>query len=285
MKKREMLTKSFLMLAAVAVVLPFAGCGGSDDDDTPKEVFATDVVVTDASGTVVSSFEVNPKEYFQLNAAVKPDNATNTKYTWSSEDEATATVSASGLVQGVKSGDTKIVVKSNDGKASKSISVKVKDVDYGKAVAGDYEGKIDIKTGGEMFYIDFPVTLVYESVNKVSFEGGADFPPEALTENPTERAMLAMLFPSVPIGMKANLTIGSDGDKGYVISGGGNITLPELLASVMGLPMAGSSFTVVRYEKDPIEKSPIPYINEKGEIYMRFEILGMGEVFYNGKKK
>lgn len=60
-----------------------------------------------------------------LTATVNPDNATNKAVTWSSDNEAVATVSSSGEVTGVKKGTATITVKTADGDFTATCTVTV----------------------------------------------------------------------------------------------------------------------------------------------------------------
>ena len=62
-----------------------------------------------------------------ISATVHPDNATNKKVSWSSSDEAVATVSSSGVVTGVAVGSAIITVRTSDGGKTATCSVTVKD--------------------------------------------------------------------------------------------------------------------------------------------------------------
>lgn len=70
----------------------------------------------------VTGVEVSPKtnnlevdDTRQLNATVEPSNATNKDVTYTSDDDAVATVNASGLVTAVSEGEATITVKTDDG--------------------------------------------------------------------------------------------------------------------------------------------------------------------------
>jgi len=280
--------KCICMLTAFAVALSIAGCGGDDDEKT-KNVPVTQIQIRMSDGsTPPNPVAVDPNTYIQFNVNALPENATDKRLEWSSENTSIATVNASGLVQALNTGETKINCKALDGSnVSASVNLKVNEVDYGKEVVAVYEGKIDIKTG-EMFYIDFLIDLQYVSVNKVKFTGEGLFPAESFSDDATYRAMIELgMIPShIPVGISAELNIDTDGAGGYLITGGGNITLPEEFAlGVLGLPMAGSTFTVKPEEGASVTESPLPYIKSNGDMYMRFEIFGLGEAFYNGKKK
>lgn len=64
-------------------------------------------------------------ETVQLNAVARPSYAENAKLTWKSENEAIATVDATGLVTGVAAGETNLVVTSDDSGVSLTVPVTV----------------------------------------------------------------------------------------------------------------------------------------------------------------
>ncbi len=57
-----------------------------------------------------SKEELNEGETLQLNAIITPDEATNTRLTWISDNPSIATVSANGLVSAIKEGSANIIV-------------------------------------------------------------------------------------------------------------------------------------------------------------------------------
>ena len=61
-----------------------------------------------------------------LKATVAPDGATNKNVTWTSYDTSVATVTAEGVVKGVKPGSTTIRVKTKDGGFTAKCKVKVR---------------------------------------------------------------------------------------------------------------------------------------------------------------
>ena len=61
-----------------------------------------------------------------LTATIKPDNATNKKYSWKSSDSAVASVSADGKVTAIKAGSATITVTTEDGGKTASCQVTVK---------------------------------------------------------------------------------------------------------------------------------------------------------------
>jgi|GEM_PF-614699 len=71
------------------------------------------------------SADMIPGETLQLIATILPDNATNKNVTWSSQNEAVATVSADGLVTAVGKGNTIISVTTEDGEYTSQCNVNV----------------------------------------------------------------------------------------------------------------------------------------------------------------
>lgn len=63
-------------------------------------------------------------EIIQLQVVIYPQNASDKTITWSSSDEAIATVDGNGNVNGNKAGDVIITAKSGDKTASCSVTVK-----------------------------------------------------------------------------------------------------------------------------------------------------------------
>ncbi|GAB6394959.1 MAG: Ig-like domain-containing protein [Bacteroidales bacterium] len=84
---------------------------------------------------------LNIRETLQLDAAVEPANATDKRLTWSSGDDAVATVDASGKVTGVSAGETYIYATTTEGGHKDSIKVTVYKVDVEDvAIAGRPSG-------------------------------------------------------------------------------------------------------------------------------------------------
>lgn len=102
--------------------------GESDKVDVPA--FKTDAIgVTNISvGADTVTLEVGSQS--QINTTVEPSNADDKRVTYSSNNKAVATVSDSGLVEAVKSGNATITVKSaNNGQATAKVRVTVEDIE------------------------------------------------------------------------------------------------------------------------------------------------------------
>lgn len=96
--------KSFVMLAALPLLL--AACGTDDSDDS--EIIEVNVTVTP------SSTEVKCGETTELSASVK-------NVTWTSLDGLIATVDSKGVVTGKHIGETRIEAADNDGNKGSSV--------------------------------------------------------------------------------------------------------------------------------------------------------------------
>ena len=70
-----------------------------------------------------TSLGLTEDETAQLNATVKPDNATNKAVTWSSDNISVATVDANGLVTAVAEGSATITVTTEDGSKTATCTV------------------------------------------------------------------------------------------------------------------------------------------------------------------
>jgi uncharacterized protein YjdB len=90
-----------------------------------------DVTITSVSVAVtgvtldITSTTINVNETEQLTETITPAGATNQNVTWSSDDEAIATVSTSGLVTGVAGGTATITVTSTDSSFTDTCTVTV----------------------------------------------------------------------------------------------------------------------------------------------------------------
>ena len=260
--------KNVWMLAAIAAMLFVVSCSEKD-----KTILVTKIELDK------TSLSLDPGGVEQITIKVLPEDATVKTYVCSSENEAVAKISASGLVTAIATGNTKVWVKTPDGAVTASANVEVKAVDYAKGAAGNYDGKLGITTGKTPYNINMPLTLTYVSVNKASFAAKVKIPAAAINEQ-----LAPLGLPDVEVGITSeNINVTTDDAGGYLITGNGNISFPKEFADMIGLAMAGSTFVIKREDNKPNDK--FPSIDKDGNIYLRFEILGLGEVFYTGKKK
>ncbi|WP_139651647.1 cell wall-binding repeat-containing protein [Raoultibacter phocaeensis] len=91
-----------------------------------------------------------------LVATVAPDNATDKRVTWTSSNEAAATVSASGVVTAVKAGTATITAKAGDKTATCAVTVNAKDVPKPPAQASRLGGADRYKTMALISQTAFP---------------------------------------------------------------------------------------------------------------------------------
>jgi hypothetical protein len=105
----------------------FASCEGTLDDvfgewDKPAPQTSTTVAVTSIS-LDKATLELQVGKTSQLTATVAPDNATDKTITWSSDQEAIATVDANGLVTAKADGTATITAKAGDKSATCKVTV------------------------------------------------------------------------------------------------------------------------------------------------------------------
>ena len=89
---------------------------------------------------VPSTLNVFVSETKALTATVIPDNATNKTVSWSSSNEAVATVDQDGKVKGVGAGEATITATSEDGGFTAECAVTVKDVTFVATINGQSSG-------------------------------------------------------------------------------------------------------------------------------------------------
>ena len=102
--------------------------------NTSPLVAVTKVALTSATATV------NVGEKLPVAATISPSDATYQNVTWSSSDNAIATVNAGGIVKGVSVGNATISAKTIDGGFTSSIEIKVTRTDVVTGVDKKKEG-------------------------------------------------------------------------------------------------------------------------------------------------
>ena len=117
-----------LMLGLTTVI--FNSCG--KDNDPEQEQEGTTVTVTGIS-LDMSTLTLDTGEDYTLKAIVKPDNATDGTVTWTSSDNAKATVS-NGKVIAVAAGTTTITAQAGDKTATCIVTVKNNPLTYDEGV-------------------------------------------------------------------------------------------------------------------------------------------------------
>lgn len=108
-----------------------------------------------------SDATMNVGDTLQLVATVKPENATNDKVTWSTSDEAVATVDENGTIVAKKPGTAMIKVTTVEGNFTATCIVTVLDQFTGFKVYGSAEGGPSLKYEGVTFVKPVFVELEY----------------------------------------------------------------------------------------------------------------------------
>ena len=104
-----------------------------------------------------TSLSLTEGEEFTLEATVTPDNATNKEVSWTSDNDAVATVSAEGVVKALKAGTANIKVTSKDSGVSAKCEITVKEKVI--SVTGIALNKTSLSlTEGEEFTLEATVT-------------------------------------------------------------------------------------------------------------------------------
>lgn len=102
--------------------------GESDLIDVPP--FKTDEKGVTSVSVGNDTLTLNVGDTSQIDVTVQPTDADNKTVTYSSNNKAVATVSDSGLIEAVKSGNATITVKSaNNGQATSKVKVTVEDIE------------------------------------------------------------------------------------------------------------------------------------------------------------
>ncbi len=94
------------------------------DDEEDDDTTSTTVSVTGVSLSATSA-EISIDGTYQLEATITPEDATNQNVSWTSSDEAIATVSSDGLVTGIALGTATITVTTEDGDYTATCSITV----------------------------------------------------------------------------------------------------------------------------------------------------------------
>jgi uncharacterized protein YjdB len=93
-----------------------------------SEIFILESRLTfDSTSTSYATIDLNIllNEIYTLHAVVKPDNADNKSFSWSSQDPNIALVDENGNVKGMNFGTTKIIAKTEDGGHTGTLTVNV----------------------------------------------------------------------------------------------------------------------------------------------------------------
>lgn len=151
--KRRLFTIGIILLALFLVVTcdiesPFvdliqgkidADLGNGEDGDIPEEE-VTPVAVTEVN-LDINSCAIVTGGTGQLTATVGPADAENQVVTWTSSNEAIATVDSSGTITAVGVGNATITVTIEDGGFTDACSILVPKLTASDAAACDYFGR------------------------------------------------------------------------------------------------------------------------------------------------
>ena len=98
--------KTLMILAAAVVAMAFTSCKDTEDV-YPAKIYL--------SGDGIQNNEVTLKaqQTVQINLAFFPEYAMNENISYTNEDESVATVTSTGVVKGIDTGTTNIIVKCN----------------------------------------------------------------------------------------------------------------------------------------------------------------------------
>lgn len=147
MKKRLLFTIIALLTLSGCVLNATNQNGNNNPVDDDPQIVVHDVAVT-AIVLDVTSKELTIGNTLQLNATVKPSNATDKSLTWSSSNSAVASVTQDGKIEALRDGTTKITAKSNSKSnitasctvTVKNSSISVTSVSLNKTSASLYVG-------------------------------------------------------------------------------------------------------------------------------------------------
>lgn len=105
-------------LLMLAMLFSLISCAPSENEEESVEVSSVSLNITEY-------FFTDIKDYVQLSAAIKPENAQNKTITWQSSDPDVATVDAMGTVRPVGDGQALITARSAEGTAVAGCAINV----------------------------------------------------------------------------------------------------------------------------------------------------------------
>jgi Bacterial surface proteins containing Ig-like domains len=122
--------------------------------------------------------QIEVDSLFQLEAKIEPENATDAKVTYESENPDFATVSETGVVKGITAGTTKIIAKAGEKSAECKVVItpakmKIK-IDVTDITAGGAKIKFTPSMDGVKYYIYGMTKKKYDEECKKSEEAGND---------------------------------------------------------------------------------------------------------------
>ena len=137
---------------------------------TCRVVVSEDVVKITGLSLSKKSITLGIDETEKINTEITPSNATNKGIIWKSDDPKIATVSSTGVIRGIKKGETTITATTKDGSITESIKVKVKEVSVEKIEISSKD-TVELGKTKELEYKVLPTNavdkeLVWESSNE-----------------------------------------------------------------------------------------------------------------------
>jgi hypothetical protein len=176
------------------------------------------------------SVALNVTETHQLTATVRPEHAINKNVSWTSGDEAIATVSAEGLVTAVAQGTVTITVTTEDGGFTAECVVHVRPqytvtLEANPAEGGEFTGDGVYNEGAEVTVTAIPATG-YNFVNWT--ENGTEVSAEAEYKfNATANRTLVANFvlKTYTIAVSANPAVGGHAEGGNDYTHGAEVTV------------------------------------------------------------
>ena len=150
--KVDVTTDASGTLSPVSITVPEVAAGTYNvrTSAPPSGTFATftvdeePVVAVTGVSITESNQELEIGQTIQLTAVVEPEDAPNKNLSWSSSDEAVATVSETGLVTAVAAGTAEITVTTEDGSKTDSITVTVVEGSGGPTMDILYDGTVEL---------------------------------------------------------------------------------------------------------------------------------------------
>ena len=115
------------IVEAVSVGTSFITATSEDSGVTAKCEITVKEKVISVTGIALNktSLSLSVEEEFTLEATITPDNATNKELTWTSDNEAVATISAEGVVKALRAGTANVTVTTVDQRKTASSAVVV----------------------------------------------------------------------------------------------------------------------------------------------------------------
>lgn len=147
------------------------------DANTNEKLFGDEpgpIVVIPPTGVeiVPATLTINKGQTKTLTATVSPENATNKKVTWKSDDESIATVNNDGEVTAVKKGNVKITATTVEGGITAECAVEVTDIvlpKYALTINTNEQGTVSLSPNATEYEEGTEVTLTAKAASGYQF--------------------------------------------------------------------------------------------------------------------